>query len=63
MCLYDPIVLFYALNTKQFHKAFNITFKPISVQTFIGFGLFGDTIFDVTGNIMFTEDNASNALK
>ena len=38
-------------------------FKPISVRKFIEFGLFGDTLFDVTGNITSLEDNASNVLK
>ena len=38
-------------------------FKPISVQRFIEFGLFGDIISDVAGNITFTEDNTNNALK
>ena len=38
-------------------------FKAISVPKLIEFGLFGDTIFDVTRNIMFAEGNASNALK
>ena len=38
-------------------------FKPFSVRKFIEFGLFGDTIFDDTGNLTFTDENASNDLK
>ena len=36
---------------------------PISVQKIIQIDLFGDTVFYVTRNILFTEDSASNALK
>ena len=49
------------ITSKAFAK--KITFKPISVPKLIEFCLFGDIIFDVTGNITFTGDNASNALK
>ena len=48
------------ITSKVFAK--KITFKPISVPKLIEFGLFGDTIFDATGNITFTGENFSHIL-
>ena len=56
-----PLILNNFITNKAFCLDYHV--KPISVRKFIEFGIFGDTIIDFTGNITFTEDNASNALK
>ena len=51
------------------YNGFSLNFPRISrlkayfSTSFFEYGLFDDIIFEVSGNITFTEDNASNALK
>ena len=67
MSFYDNIVLLYASNTELFlSKSSSLPkkhFQAYFSTKITEFSVFGDIIFDVTGNTMFTNDNAGNALK